>query len=86
MKIEYLTGWHDDLMWCPSQLTRKFKNPKTGTTEELYCRWRHDDPWTFNIMSTDPWVNLGYGLTQEDAIEDVHKFAEKLLLNYYKGN
>ena len=83
MEIEYLTNWFDSLIWCPSQLTRKFKHPKTGITEQIYCRWRHCDPWTFYIMSTDPWIYLGSGLTQEDTISNVHKFAEKLLINYY---
>ena len=83
MGIEYLSEWHDDLIWCPSQLTRKFKNPRTGTIEEVYCRWRHQDPWTFEIISTDPWIYLGSGLSQDNDIADVHKFAEKLLVDYY---
>ncbi len=98
MKIEYLSEWFDSLIWCPSQLTRKFKNPETGTTEEVYCRWRHCNPWTFEIVRVDSWVPLGSGLTivrvdswvplgsgltQEDNVEDVHKFAEKLLIDYY---
>jgi len=83
VEIEYLSEWFDDLIWCPSQLTRKFKHPKTGNVEQVYCRWRHNDPWTFQIMSADPRVYLGDGLTQEDDIEDVHKFAEKLLLEHY---
>ena len=40
-------GWKGDLYWTPSQLN------KTITIDnkeyELYLRWRHSDPWSFNI-------------------------------------
>lgn len=83
MEIVYLSEWFDSLLWCPSQLTRKFKDPNTGDEKELYCRWRHNDPWTFEIIQEDSWVSLGGGLTQDDEIKDVHKFAERLLFKYF---
>ena len=77
-EIQWLSDWRDDLMWCPSQLYREFK--RNGKEWTLYCRWRYEDPWTFNIYPEEGnWEFIGNGLTQDDPIEKVHEFAEKLL-------
>jgi len=99
MEINWTSDWRDSLIWCPSQLERDFKyNDKTLT---LYCRWRHSDPWTFDIFEMIPtkrfmdvksyesmtprnWINLGSGMSENDDIEDVHKYAEKLLMEWMK--
>ena len=40
-------GWRGDLYWTPSQLDKTvIINNKEY---ELYLRWRHSDPWSFNI-------------------------------------
>jgi hypothetical protein len=81
-QIKWLAGWSDSLMWCPSQLTRAFKYD--GKDYELYCRWRHDDPWTFSYYEPgskkfDTWINIGEGLSEDTPIKEVHGFAEGLL-------
>jgi len=83
LEIKYVSEWEDDLNWAPAQLTREFIDPKTGKKNELYCRWRHHDPWKFSIIQEPGRVFLGFGLTQADKIKDVHTHAEKLLFNYY---
>ena len=43
-----LNKWYDDLSWCPSQCYYYFMH-----NEEMYCIylcWRHDDPWTAEII------------------------------------
>lgn len=93
-RIEFLGNWRNDLIWCPSQLYRKFVCPLDGREKELYCRWRHQDPWTISIFERrhernlnephfDSWVDLGSGLSQHDEIEIVHKLAEFLLHRHY---
>lgn len=41
--------WTDDLLWCPSQCTAPVTAPD-GRKALLYLRWRHDDPWTGDII------------------------------------
>lgn len=82
------TEWFDDLIWCPSQLERHYTNTKTGVQWTLYCRWRHDDPWTFATFPTqnnryDQWKELGSGLTRDTPISVVHTYAEELLKHHY---
>lgn len=40
-------GWKGDLYWTPSQLNKTITID--GRVYELYLRWRHSDPWSFNI-------------------------------------
>lgn len=94
IQINWKSKWHDSLIWCPSQLTREFE--WKGKVYTLYCRWRHQNPWSFSIYEKVPtttvmhgkiydaynyenWVNIGWGMTEEDDIDDVHKYAEELL-------
>jgi hypothetical protein len=80
--LEFTSEWEDDLIWCPSQLTRTFLFPETGATMELYCRWRHQDPWTFAILFHGGRIRLGEGLCQTDPIPKVYAYTEKLLQEY----
>ncbi|MEM5783368.1 MAG: hypothetical protein QXF15_04075 [Candidatus Aenigmatarchaeota archaeon] len=46
-------NWEESLLWCPSQLYRKFelaKDKKHKVKATAYLRWRHEDPWTFSLM------------------------------------
>jgi len=45
--------WKDSLIWCPSQCEGWIKHSPDNYTV-LYLRWRHDDPWSFNILSNIP--------------------------------
>jgi hypothetical protein len=82
IKVKWLTDWDDsDTHWCPTQLYRDFKYNDQKLT--LYCRWRHDDPWSFSILpnkySNFPWTGLGVGMSEKDNFDDIHIYAEKLL-------
>lgn len=96
LRIKFTGKWLDTLIWCPSQLEREFKANKSKgvlkkhTRYDLYCRWRYEDPWTFSIIYPDPedftknkLIRIGEGLTKETPIEEVHKFAENLLIQFY---
>jgi len=84
--IGFISEWEDDLIWCPSQLERQFTNPITKKINTLYCRWRHSDPWSFSFYQLKPYftVELGEGLSEYSSIKDIHTFAEKLLLEYFR--
>ena len=43
--------WEDDLIWCPSQCYYRFTYK--GTSYIIYLRWRHDDPWTAELIEGD---------------------------------
>lgn len=40
--------WYDDLIWCPSQCYYYFMHD--GEMFCIYLRWRHQDPWTAEII------------------------------------
>lgn len=86
-KIKWLSGWDDTLIWCPSQLERKFK--LDNSVYMLYCRWRWDDPWSFSFFKNDKdhsnWIDIGWGLTEKDSVDDIHKYAEDLLFTFLKN-
>jgi hypothetical protein len=46
--------WKEDLIWCPSQLYKSFRIEVGGfhtlLSAQAYCRWRHSDPWTAEVM------------------------------------
>ena len=46
--MEELNKWYDDLIWCPSQCYYYFMHE--GDMYCIYLRWRHDDPWTVEII------------------------------------
>ena len=84
---KFISKWRDSLIWCPSQLYRDFilryqvGDLKPGIYT-LYCRWRHEDPWTFDLFNVDVWIYLGSGLDRESKIKYVHTKAEHLLFDY----
>lgn len=43
-----LNKWYDDLIWCPSQCYYYFMHK--GDMYCIYLRWRHQDPWTAEII------------------------------------
>ena len=46
-KWYFTTKWNEDLLWCPSQITRwAFYDNKIFS---FYLRWRWDDPWTASV-------------------------------------
>ena len=84
---KFTSKWRDSLMWCPSQLYRDFilRYPVSGLKPgiyTLYCRWRWENPWTFDLFNNDVWIYLGSGLDRESQIKDVHQKAEQMLFDY----
>ncbi len=59
--------WIEDIIYCPSQIYYYFSTAN-GQKYVLYLRWRHQDPWTVELVkvnSEDEWdwdsaENLGY--------------------------
>ena len=48
MTEKQLNKWYDDLIWCPSQCYYYFMH-----RDDMFCiylRWRHQDPWTAEII------------------------------------
>lgn len=48
MKEKQLNKWYDELVWCPSQCYYYFM--RDGDMYCIYLRWRHQDPWTADII------------------------------------
>ena len=47
-KWYFTKKWREDLIWCPSQITRwAFYDDKIFS---FYLRWRWDDPWTASVI------------------------------------
>ena len=55
-----LNQWNDDLSECPSQCYYYFRD-KAGQLKCLYLRWRHNDPWTAEIIPIDECGEFNYG-------------------------
>lgn len=53
--MSFKTDWIEDIIWCPTQLYRIFEYD--GLTFMEYVRWRHSDPFTFEIWAIDPEIN-----------------------------
>ena len=87
-EILFIFNWANELTWCPSQCFRQFICPVTKKKMILYCRWRDDDPWEFSIYEHNdsmlPWTVLGEGLSSDDSLRRICKYAEELLYNYYE--
>lgn len=45
--------WDEDLIWCPSQCYYYFKDLDTEQIYCIYLRWRHDDPWTAELVKVE---------------------------------
>ena len=59
MTEKQLNKWYDDLIWCPSQCYYYFMHD--GDMFCIYLRWRHQNPWTAEIIKcAEGDFDLGY--------------------------
>jgi hypothetical protein len=73
---------------------REYKSPMTGTIRTLLCYWRHKNPWEYYILDGNMKKgkiieDIGDGLSCDSPIENVQRFGQYLLLDYYlniRGN
>ena len=74
MDSSQLWKWLEHLIWCPSQISYYFQD-NTGKKWEIYLRWRHNDPWTAELIPLndkweedyiDTWETLGVGYYKAD--------------------
>jgi hypothetical protein len=73
-----LSTWDDQLIWCPSQCYLYFT-----WNSQLYClylRWRHDDPWTADLIQcvdggivNGEWYELDVPFHIDEDIEGIKK-------------
>lgn len=85
MKEIKLYEWKDSLIWCPSQCYYYFKDKK-GDTKCIYLRWRHEDPWTAEIVPVNeegkfnndkPWENLEPPFFKDEEIDLLKEWCMK---------
>lgn len=92
-KIEIVSEWKDDLIWCPSQcyLQMTFE----GRYFLLYLRWRHHDPWAATLIECDAdfcmhnkryeWARLEVEYWKDTQIDEVKanaiEVAKKMIYN-----
>ena len=43
----------EDMIWCPSQIEYYFTDPTDNQMYVVYCRWRHNDPWSIELLKTN---------------------------------
>ena len=53
--MNYLNTWEEhaffeEMIWCPSQIEYYFTDPTDNQMYVVYSRWRHDDPWTTELV------------------------------------
>ncbi|MEM3860218.1 MAG: hypothetical protein QW478_12590 [Candidatus Micrarchaeaceae archaeon] len=73
-------SWEEDLIWCPSQLYRKFelaKDNKHKVKATAYLRWRHEDPWTFALLDEDRNNFIEINIPFKSFFAPEYKKAEK---------
>ena len=85
MKEIKLYQWRDSLTWCPSQCFYYFKD-KDENLKCLYLRWRHNDPWTAEIVSVDedgsfnydkPYENLNPPFFKDEELDSLKEWCLK---------
>jgi hypothetical protein len=85
---ERITGWHRSLLWCPSQLQKKYRYKAYDVIS--YLRWRWQDPWTgyFILEKNDKsyWTNeifSKYDFSDKTDIRHLEKVMEELYQYYF---
>jgi len=68
---EQITGWNRSLLWCPSQLQKKYRYKDYDVI--CYLRWRWNDPWTGNFI-----LEKGDKTFWSDEIFSKYNFDEKM--------
>lgn len=86
MREIHLYQWDDRLIWCPSQCYYYFKD-KEGNIKCIYLRWRHNDPWTAEIVPLNekfefdfnaPWENLNPPFFKDSELDMLKEWCLKL--------
>lgn len=82
-----LYQWDDRLIWCPSQCYYYFKD-KEGSMNCIYLRWRHQDPWTAEIVplnekmeldfESPQWENLNPPFFKDSELDQLKEWCLKL--------
>jgi len=80
-------GWDIDLIWCPSQIYKKF----TVNQEEyrIYLRWRFDDPWEvyINDKGIDVYLMEEYKAEEYQELMDfIDDNIDKIVEQYKETN
>jgi len=77
--------WEDLLLWCPSQCFNYFKHE--GKMYCIYLRWRHDNPWTadlvhipkgvYDIADSNEWVRLDVPFFKDTELDGIKESSIK---------
>ena len=88
--------WQDDLIWCPSQCYLYFNFGNKSYC--VYLRWRHDDPWTADLVqtfgigntknfgSTAFWQELDIDFWKDSELEQCKKNTMSIVKNVLYKN
>ena len=86
MREIHLYQWDDRLIWCPSQCYYYFKD-KEGNIKCIYLRWRHNDPWTAELIPLNEklefdfnaqWENLNPPFFKDSELDQLKEWCLKL--------
>jgi hypothetical protein len=83
--VKIVSEWEDDLCWCPSQCYLRITY--LGVNYIIYLRWRHQNPWTAELVQCDenwdmhsidlPWIFIFKGtyFTDECSLDEIKTCA-----------
>ena len=83
--------WDNDLIMCPSQCYCYFE--AEGQKFCIYLRWRHDDPWTAQLVPVDGngqfiydgrWPYLDVPDYVHDGYENLQRQCIRIIEDTYK--
>jgi hypothetical protein len=93
-KFATSSDWSDDLIWCPSQCTKKISYKNRHFI--IYLRWRHSDPWTADLIEckTDgrynydnaKWIQLPVKYWTDEQLPQIKEDAEYLVKKWLVEN
>lgn len=81
-----LNQWIERLhYWCPAQIYYYFLDKKGGRWC-IYLRWRHDDPWTAELVRCD--MNWEFDWNSPDNMDllEEEEHTTGVITGYYKDD
>lgn len=80
-----LNQWIEDLRWCPSQIYYYFVD-KDGGRWCIYLRWRHDDPWTAELVHCDKNWEFDWNSPDNMDLLEEEEHTPDVITGYYKDD
>lgn len=81
-----LNQWLEHLhYWCPAQIYYYFLD-KEGGRWCIYLRWRHEDPWTAELVRCDMNWEFDWNSPDNRDLLEEEEHTPGIVTGYYKGD